>query len=70
MLLSSPLRPSGHPLLAKLGPGGTDSPRFGMGQNCLWDSEEQHRKLTAQLISAPHFGMGRDCLWDSEEQHS
>ena len=36
--------PSGHPLLAKLGPGGTDSPCFGMGQDCLWDSEEQHRK--------------------------
>ena len=57
---------SGHPLLAKLGPCGTDSPRFGMGRDCLWDSEEQHRKLTAQLISAPRFCMGRDCLWDSE----
>ena len=31
----------GHPFLAKLGPGGTDSPCFGMGQDCLWDSEEQ-----------------------------
>ena len=35
---------SGHPLLAKPGPGGTDSPRFGMGRDCLLDSEEQHRK--------------------------
>ena len=24
-----------------IGPGGTDSPRFCMGQDCLWDSEEQ-----------------------------
>ena len=37
-------RASGHPLLAKLGPGGTDSPCFGMGPDCLWDSEEQQRK--------------------------
>ena len=27
----------------KLGPGGTDSPHFCMGQDCIWDSEEQHR---------------------------
>ena len=40
----------GHPFLAKLGPGGTDSPHFCMGRDCLWDSEEQHRKWTAQLI--------------------
>ena len=66
----SRIRESGHALLAKLGPGGTDSPRFRMGQDCLWNSKEQNRKWTAQLFSAPRFGMGRDCLWDSEEQHS
>ena len=27
----------GHPFLEKLGPSGTDSPRFGMGQDCLWE---------------------------------
>ena len=43
-LASLPPLALGHPLLAKLGPGGTDSPRFDMGQDCLWDSEEQHRK--------------------------
>ena len=40
-------RTLGHPLLAKLGPGGTDFPRFGMGQDCLWDSEEHS---TADLL--------------------
>ena len=32
----------GHLVPAKLGPGGTDSPHFCMGQDCLWDSEEQN----------------------------
>ena len=26
------------------------APCFGMGRDCLWDSEEQHREWTAQLI--------------------
>ena len=26
-----------------LGPGGTDSPCFCMGKDCLWDSKEQQR---------------------------
>ena len=53
------------PFLAKIGPGGTDSPHFCMGRDCHWDSEEQHRKWTAQ----PCFCMGQDCLSDSKEQH-
>ena len=61
---------SGHPFLAKLGPGGTDSPRFGMVQDCLWDSKEQYRKWTAQLISAPRFCMGPDCLWKARSNSS
>ena len=34
---------SGHPFLAKLGPGGTDSPRFLKARDCLWHMEEPHR---------------------------
>ena len=45
-----PLTTSGHPFLAKLGPVGTDSPHFCTGQDCLWDSKNQHRKWAAQLI--------------------
>ena len=42
---------------AKLGPGGTDSPFFCMGQDCLWENEEQQREWTAQLIcSSLHSG--------------
>ena len=33
-----------------LGPGGTDAPCFFLGQDYLWDSEEQHCEWTAQLI--------------------
>ena len=40
---------SGHPVLAKLGPGGTDSPRCCMGRDCLWDSEEQEVFSGARL---------------------
>ena len=35
---------------AKPEPGGTDSPRFCIGRDCLWDSKEQQREQTAQLI--------------------
>ena len=70
LFYNQPNHASGHPFLAKLGLGGSDSPCFGMGQDCLWDSEEQHRKWTAQLMSAPRSCMGQDCLWDRKEQHS
>ena len=40
----------GTPYLAKLGPDGTDSPRFCMGRDCLWDSEEPQKGETEQLI--------------------
>ena len=35
-----------------LGPGGTDSPHFLKEQDCLWNSEEQHRGAD-QLYSLP-----------------
>ena len=35
--------PEGEPLR-------TDAPHFGMGQDCLWDSEKQDWEWTAQLI--------------------
>ena len=31
------VKASGHPFLAKLGPGGTGSLHFCIGQDCLWD---------------------------------
>ena len=35
------------PVPSEARPGGTDSPHFCMGPDCLWDSKEQHRKWTA-----------------------
>ena len=48
LMLATDIRSPGP---AMLGPGGTDSPCFCMGQDCLWDSEEQ-KGVKADLLIA------------------
>ena len=43
------------------------APRFNMGQNCLWDSEELKVNYLNNK-SAPQFSMGQNCIWEGEEQ--
>ena len=61
-----------HPFLAKLGLGGTDSPHFCMGRDCLWDSEEQNREWNRMYILcfAPRCPRGSLVPYKNGEQIS
>ena len=59
---------SGHPFLAKLGLGGSDSPLFCMRRDCLWDSEEQNREWNRMY--APRCPRGSLVPYKNGEQIS
>ena len=53
-------------------PGGTDSPHLCMGQDCLWDSEEQHRECNGMstICLAPCCPRGSLVPYKNEDQIS